>query len=129
MSYVVYVLTEIIVRLSEKDCLGCKDGKKSRLLHLCSQVFHILFKSHQLGNMYIKPDVYQVSLLGHFMKYYEQARDILMKNMGRILERHEIEYDKRTMEEIVNFLKWSSPQSIYYGNPHFNIDYFFGTST
>ena len=58
----------------------------------------------------------RVSLFGHFTKYDDQARTILIKNLKQILEKHYMEFDESTLSEIGNFLKWSSPQSIYYGN-------------
>lgn len=41
-AYIVFTLTELIVRLSKRNCLGCKDKKKSHLLHRCKQVSEIL---------------------------------------------------------------------------------------
>lgn len=53
MSYIVYVLAEIVVRLSEKDCMGCKDKKKSPLLHLCRQVINVQLRFGRKGLMQV----------------------------------------------------------------------------
>ena len=52
------------------------------------------------------------------MKYYNQARHILINNLTKILEKHEMEHDNSTAAEVTSFLNWSTPQSVYYGKSH-----------
>jgi len=58
----------------------------------------------------------QVSLLELFFKYYNHAKAVLLDNMAEIMEKHEMDYDESSTELLIQFLNWSSPQAIYYGN-------------
>ena len=58
----------------------------------------------------------QVTLLEQFFKYYDHAKAVLLDNMTEIMEKHEMDYDEPSTELLIQFLNWSSPQAIYYGN-------------
>ena len=59
----------------------------------------------------------QVTLLEQFFKYYDHAKAVLLDNMTEIMEKHiGMDYDEPSTELLIQFLNWSSPQAIYYGN-------------
>ena len=97
-AYLTAVLIDLSIKKSIEDCPGCRDDKKSPLLHR-----HL-----------------QMNLLDKISCYFELIKTQITNEMDRLLIQFKVQNDVSTFEEAMiaeglHFLNMSTPSTIYFG--------------